>query len=269
LVERFGAEMNLNSSIAVRNLSVSYRDQSALKGVTFEAHPGEFIVIVGPSGCGKSSLLLAIAGFIKSEGEIHAPERIGVVLQDYAVFPWLTVRGNIGFGLRHLPRKHRKRVIDEHLSLVDMDGYGDRYPSQLSGGQRQRVAVARAMAPDPDALLMDEPFGALDALTRARMQAWLLEFWAQQRKTVLFVTHDIEEAVFLSDRVLVLVGGVILDDVVTDFERPRTESLKYETKFQDARRRIDDRLRTGSLHHSNGWSGSSSVAFVDDGNRES
>lgn len=233
----------ISGSVIVENLSVRYRQQVALGNVSFNAGPGEFVVIVGPSGSGKTSLLLALAGFITFEGRVSTPERMGVVLQEHAVYPWLTVEGNIGFGLRRLSVAERRRVIDEHLRLAGMEGFANRYPGQLSGGQRQRVAVARALATDPDGLLMDEPFSALDTFTRGSLQAWLLDVWSRRRKTVIFVTHDIEEAVFLADRIIVLSGGAIVDDIVIDFERPRSDALKFEESFQDVRRRIAERFR--------------------------
>jgi NitT/TauT family transport system ATP-binding protein len=187
----------------------------ALSDVTLHVAPGEFVSIVGPSGCGKSTLLNLVAGFVDATaGEVSVdaqvvrgpgPER-GVVFQQYALFPWLTVRDNVAYGLkaRRVPRAQRDRVVDSLLARCGLSAFAKHYPEQLSGGMRQRVAIVRAIANEPHVLLLDEPFGALDAQTREVMQEILLDLWQRFRTSVLFVTHDVEEAVFLSDRVYVM-----------------------------------------------------------------
>ena len=219
--------------LTAKNVSVSYGDFLALDGVDFECKEGEFIAIVGKSGCGKSSLLNAIAGFIPYKGEIKVSESIGYVFQNYALFPWMTVRKNIEFGLGKINRTARRKLTDELLEQVDMKDNEKRYPQQLSGGQVQRVALARALAPNPDVLLMDEPYGALDHHTRDKMQDWLLSIWSKSKKTVLFVTHYIEEAIFLADRIIVLNEKKFIADIKVPFARPRKDDLRFSESFLD------------------------------------
>jgi NitT/TauT family transport system ATP-binding protein len=187
----------------------------ALADVSLEVQPREFLAILGPSGCGKSTLLYLVGGFLPIEsGQITVegkpvvapgPDR-GIVFQHFALFPWKTVRGNILYGLerQRLPRAERERRAQAFIDLVGLKGFEDSYPSQLSGGMKQRTAIARTLAFDPSILLMDEPFGALDAQTRALMQTELLGIWQRTPKTVIFVTHDVQEAVYLADRVAVM-----------------------------------------------------------------
>jgi len=174
---------------------------------------GEFLCLVGPSGCGKSTILNIVAGFQKAtsgqvlvEGEpVRRPDpRRIFVFQESAVFPWLTVERNIGFGLLRRQRAEREEIIDHYVEMVGLGGFKKAYPRELSGGMRQRVELARALAANPDVIYMDEPFGALDWLTRLKMRADLVSIWQKERKTILFVTHDIDEAVQLADRVVVL-----------------------------------------------------------------
>jgi NitT/TauT family transport system ATP-binding protein len=199
--------------------------------------PRSFLTIVGASGCGKSTLLQIIAGLQpQSEGQAlyrgnpvtGPPQGVLYVFQQYtkSIFPWLTVRGNVSFGLRHQGNANRREVrdrADEYIDLVGLHGYGDYYPSQLSGGMQQRVALARALACQPEVLVMDEPFSAVDALTRTRLQELVLELWERLGLTVLFVTHDVDEAVFLSTRVIVLKGSPakIVRDLPIDLDYPR------------------------------------------------
>ena len=208
---------------------------TALKDICMEVRDQEFAVIVGPSGCGKSSLLYLTAGLNSpSEGEISVagervtgpgPER-GMVFQGYTLFPWLTVRENIEFGLKRkkVPAAERKDIVDFYLHEVGLDNFADNYPKQLSGGMKQRVAIARALANDPKILLMDEPFGALDSQTRLQMQQLLLRIWEHKKKTVVFVTHDIDEAILLADRVFVMGSkpGHIRRILNVDIPHPRT-----------------------------------------------
>src|SRR6202167_68267 len=187
----------------------------ALSDVSLEVRPREFLALLGPSGCGKSTLLYLVGGFLPTErGRIEVegkpvkkpgPDR-GIVFQHFALFPWKTVRGNILYGLERqgLPRPEREKRAQYFIDLVNLNGFEDSYPSQLSGGMKQRAAIARTLAIDPNILLMDEPFGALDAQTRSLMQVELLRIWEQSRKTVIFVTHDVQEAVFLAGRIAVM-----------------------------------------------------------------
>jgi len=224
--------------ISVSGLRIGYDGQEVVHGISFAVRHGEFVSIVGQSGCGKSSLLHALAGFIDKSGDVQVPSDIGMVFQNYAVFPWLTVRGNIAFGLRNCQAESRKDIVLRHLEMIGLERAASKYPFQLSGGQVQRVALARALAPDPDAIFMDEPFGALDMFTRERMQKWLLGVWEKESKTVLFVTHNIEEAIFLSDRVIVLGDGIILGEFPIHLERPRAEQVKFEREFTELKREI-------------------------------
>ncbi|MFL5270790.1 MAG: ABC transporter ATP-binding protein [Anaeromyxobacteraceae bacterium] len=185
----------------------------ALDGVTLRVRPGEFLSVVGASGCGKSTLLRVVAGLEQVDaGEAAlSGERIrgpgldrGIVFQEHRLFPWLTVEENVGFGLDALPADERRRTVAEHVALVGLRGFERAYPHQLSGGMAQRVSIARALASRPRVLLLDEPFGALDAFTRMQMQEELLRIWQAERCTVVLVTHDIDEAVYLGDRVVVM-----------------------------------------------------------------
>ncbi|MDG4834450.1 ABC transporter ATP-binding protein [Solwaraspora sp. WMMD1047] len=190
----------------------------ALRDVDLEIGEGEFVCIVGASGCGKSTLLRLVAGFEPTTAgsltvrgkpvRAPGPDR-GVVFQDYGLFPWLTVASNVAYGPRQrgASRAELARLTERYLALVQLEKFADRYPHQLSGGMQQRVAIARVLANDPAVLLMDEPFGALDSLTREKLQHRLREIWQQVRSTVLFVTHSVEEAVLLADRVVVMSGG--------------------------------------------------------------
>jgi ABC-type nitrate/sulfonate/bicarbonate transport system ATPase subunit len=184
-----------------------------LEDIDLDVRSGEFVCILGPSGCGKSTLLNIVAGFLTPTGgtvridgeEVRGPDpRRIFVFQERGVFPWLTVEGNIGFGLDRLPRQKRRERIAHYVALVGLEGFEKAYPHELSGGMKQRVEVARALAVDPDVLYLDEPFGALDSITRLVMRGELLRLWQAEKKTVLFVTHDIEESVQLADRVIVL-----------------------------------------------------------------
>ncbi|MFE6910755.1 ABC transporter ATP-binding protein [Streptomyces erythrochromogenes] len=219
-------------SLAVRleGLSVRYGAAPVLEKTDLELPAGSFTALLGPSGCGKSTVLGAVAGFVPpATGRVTAgsrpvrgpgPDR-GVVFQHYALFPWRTARGNVEFALKRLglPRAERRRRALDALAEVGLADGTDKYPAQLSGGMQQRVALARALAAEPEVLLMDEPFGALDTLTRTRMQHLLRELWQRRGTTVLFVTHDIDEALALAQRVVVLGGApgrVLADHAVPD-----------------------------------------------------
>jgi NitT/TauT family transport system ATP-binding protein len=203
-----------------------------LEGVDFQVRAGEFVCIVGPSGCGKSTLLNIVAGFLPPtsggvlvEGvAVHGPDARRIfVFQENGVFPWLTVRDNIGFGLSRRPAPEREKIVAHYVDMVGLKGFENAYPRELSGGMKQRVEIARALAAGPDLIYMDEPFGALDFFTRLKMRADLIRIWQEERKTILFVTHDIEEAVQLADRVVVMTPrpGTVRDIVPVDLPRPR------------------------------------------------
>ena len=224
----------------------------ALRRVNLNIDKGEFVCLIGASGCGKSTLLRIIAGFEQpSSGQVSLYEHPvagpgsdrGMVFQDYALFPWMTVRENIAFGPRQkgLPKARIREITDEYLDMVGLAKFADRFPQQLSGGMKQRVAIARVLANECELLLMDEPFGALDALTREKLQQELLEIWARTRVTIIFVTHSVEEAVLLSDRVVVMTAGPgrIEADVPIELARPREVSA---IDFNQVRRDITQRL---------------------------
>jgi len=190
-------------------------DVTVLGGISLDIEPSEFICLLGPSGCGKTTLLNCIAGFLQPSGGriliagaevVGTPPEVGIVFQEHALFPWFTVRQNVEYGLRvqGVPRAERQRVAANFIELVGLRGFEHHYPHQLSGGMKQRVGIARTLVNGPSVLLMDEPFGALDALTRDALQEELLRMWERDRKTVVFVTHSIAEAVFLADRVIVM-----------------------------------------------------------------
>ena len=224
---------------------------TALEEVSFEVPDQQFAVLVGPSGCGKSSLLYLTAGLAEpTSGEIYVGGQQvqgpgadrGMVFQSYTLFPWLTVRQNVEFGLkrRGMPAARRKEIVDYYLNEVGLAGFADNYAKQLSGGMMQRVAIARALANDPQILLMDEPFGALDSQTRLQMQQLLLRVWGNTKKTVLFVTHDIDEAILLGDRVYVMGAkpGRIKQILDVPIERPRSLDMVMERSFIDMKRQI-------------------------------
>jgi len=206
-----------------------------LQDINLEIEAGEFICILGPSGCGKSTLLSTMAGFLKpTRGEVRIdgeavvgpdPRRI-FVFQERGVFPWLTVEGNIAFGLFKLSKTEREERVAHYVDMVGLHGFEKSYPSSLSGGMKQRVEVARALAVQPDILFLDEPFGALDSITRLTMRAELLRIWQAERKTILFVTHDIDEAVQLADRIVVMSArpATIRQIVPIDMPHPRDMS---------------------------------------------
>lgn len=233
--------------ISAAGVSVSYGDISVLEDVDFACNSGEFVAIVGKSGAGKSSCLKALAGLIPSRGKIHVPSHLGYVFQEYALFPWMTVRGNIEFGLKALARRKRRDRVAQMLKKIHMADLADRYPCQLSGGQVQRVALARALAPDPDALLMDEPYGAIDHHTRERMQDWLLSIWRETRKTVLFVTHYVEEAIFLADRIVVVRDKHFVADLDVPFSRPRQPELRFSDRLLEMKHKVLDHMEPEAL----------------------
>ncbi|WP_030514503.1 ABC transporter ATP-binding protein [Nocardia sp. NRRL WC-3656] len=226
---------------------------TALENITVDVRDGEFLVLVGPSGSGKSTLLDLLGGLTRpTHGQILLDGRPvtgpgldrGIVFQQYALLPWRTARGNIEFGLeaKRIRRRERRRIADEYLELVGLTGFGDRYPHELSGGMKQRVAIARSLAFDPEVLLMDEPFAALDAQTRESLQDELLRIWRTTGKTILFITHDINEAVYLGQRVAVLtsrpgrVKAVV--DIDLDRETAPEADIRSSEHFSEVRHRI-------------------------------
>jgi NitT/TauT family transport system ATP-binding protein len=219
------------------------RVTEALRDITFAVEENEFVVVVGPSGCGKSTLLSIVAGLLSpSSGQVliegkrnDSKPQTAIVFQEFALFPWRTVLKNIVYGLEEqgFRREEQLAIARKYITLVGLQGFENRYPDQLSGGMKQRVAIARALANDPLLLLMDEPFSALDAQTRLLMQGELSKIWEETRKSILYITHHIPEAVFLGDRVLVLSRrpGQILDRIPIDLPRPRTEQMAREKKY--------------------------------------
>jgi NitT/TauT family transport system ATP-binding protein len=220
------------------------QEMVALDDVSLEAGPHEFICLLGPSGCGKTTLLNLIAGFLDpTEGELYVDDRViagassdrGVVFQDYALFPWLTVHQNVQFGPRVLGsgKGEREQIADRYLAMVGLTQWRNRYPHQLSGGMKQRVAIARALANRPSILLLDEPFGALDAMTRETMQDELLALTMQEPKLVIFVTHSVLEAVFLADRIIVMSAhpGRIMTDIPVPLAHPRDRTAPDVTEY--------------------------------------
>jgi NitT/TauT family transport system ATP-binding protein len=239
-----------------KNFAFQGSTVTALASADLTIRKGEFICLIGPSGCGKSTLLRMIAGFeTATEGKLKmwdkpvsgpGPER-GMVFQDYGLFPWLTVSQNIGFGpaARGAGKAEVAKTADRFTAMVGLDRFRDAYPHQLSGGMKQRVAIARVLANDAEVVLMDEPFGALDAMTRENLQAELLEIWAANKLTVLFVTHAIEEAILLADRIVVMSPGPgrIVSDERVPLPRPRDPT---SPEFNALRRRLSGML--GSYH---------------------
>lgn len=207
-------------------------DVNVLESINLEVHEGEFIVIVGPSGCGKSTLLYIVGGFqnatkghLRVEGDpVNGPDsRRLFVFQENGVFPWLTVEKNIGFGLSKFSEKERSEKVKHAIEMVGLQGFENSYPRELSGGMRQRTEIARVLAANPEIIYMDEPFGALDYITRLKVRADLVRIWQQERKTIIFVTHDIDESVQLADRIVVMSRrpATIKEIIPVDLPRPR------------------------------------------------
>ena len=254
------------SRLEVSNLTVTFRSNGrevvAVEDLSFVASPGEFLCLLGTSGCGKTTILNVLAGFIApTSGAVRidgkpilapGPDR-GMVFQHHSLFPWKTVMGNIAFGLKMkgLSKAARRSEAQEYIDAVGLTGFEDLYPSELSGGMRQRVGLARMLALDPGVLLMDEPFGSLDAQTRMMMQELLLRVWEEDKKTVVFVTHDVDEAVLLADRIIVLTAGPgrVKEQIDVDLDRPREYELVTNERFvrikELALKYIREEARTG------------------------
>ena len=241
-------------ALRVEGLGKRYGAVEALRGADLRVEKGEFICLLGASGCGKSTLMRIVAGFepattgrVVVDGRAVSgpgPDR-GMVFQDYGLFPWLTVRENVGFGpkARGLPRSEVASIAERFVATVGLTRFAESYPHQLSGGMKQRVAIARVLANDATLVLMDEPFGALDAMTRERLQDELLAIWSERKLTVLFVTHAIEEAIFLADRVIVMSPGpghIVADERI---DLPRRRDVA-SPEFNDVRRRLSALLHS-------------------------
>jgi NitT/TauT family transport system ATP-binding protein len=241
-------EKAVKTKLTINNVSMTFKRDgntvNVLEDIHLEARVGEFVCILGPSGCGKSTLLNIVGGFLRpTSGEVTIdgetvsgpdPRRI-FVFQERGVFPWLTVEGNIGFGLFKLSKEEKARRIAHYVKMVGLDGFEQAYPQELSGGMKQRLEVARALAVNPDMLFLDEPFGALDSITRLIMRGELLRIWEAERKTILFVTHDIEESVQLADRVVVMSArpARIRRIVEIDIPHPRDISSRRYLELRD------------------------------------
>jgi NitT/TauT family transport system ATP-binding protein len=248
LTQPVSAPAAVTIKLSVEHVSMVFerdgKSTHVLNDISLKVGDGEFVCLLGPSGCGKSTLLNAMAGFlsptsgeIKVSGEVVRkpdPRRI-FVFQERGVFPWLTVEGNIGFGLSKLPRAEREQRIAHYVKMVGLEGFERTYPQELSGGMKQRLEVARALAVNPDMLLLDEPFGALDSITRLIMRGELLRIWEAERKTIVFVTHDIDEAVQLADRVVVMSArpATIQQIVNIDIAHPRDISSPRYLELRD------------------------------------
>lgn len=264
LPERLAANMQASYSILVEGVTKEYGEGksrlTALDNINITVRAQEFVALLGPSGCGKSTLLRIIGGLARptcgrvivdgTEVNGPGPDR-GMVFQSYTLFPWLTVQGNIEFGLREkgMSAPERNLAARRYIDLVGLRGFENAFPKALSGGMKQRVAIARALANDPEVLLLDEPFGALDTQTRSLMQELLLEVWEQFHKTIVFVTHDVEEAIFMADRVVIMTArpGRVKETIEVDLPRPRDYRVKTEESFLNYKRRAVELIREESI----------------------
>ena len=257
--------MSALNQLSIRGVSRTFtsargKATQALLPVDFEVRENDFVTILGPSGCGKSTMLRIVAGLdfpttgqVVLDGQpVEGPgaDR-GMVFQSYTLFPWLTIEQNIRFGLRErgMPEAQQKERADYFIAKVGLRGFEQHFPKQLSGGMQQRTAIARALANDPKILLMDEPFGALDNQTRVLMQELLLGIWEAERKTVMFVTHDIDEAIFMANRVAVFSArpGRIKTELAVDLPHPRHYRVKTSPEFMDLKARLTEEIRAESL----------------------
>jgi len=269
-----------NGHVQIKDVSVRFgskgRMTEAASRVSLEVKPGEFVSIIGPSGCGKSTLLNIVAGFIQpSEGEALLDGRPiggpgadrGVVFQQYSLFPWMTVRKNVEFGLKMkgLGQNQREAAARSLLGMAGLLAFENHYPDQLSGGMKQRVGIVRALATSPQVMLMDEPFGALDSQTRTVMQEILTNMWQQLQLSVLFITHDIEEAIFLSEKVYVMTArpGRIKAEIPIPLPRPRTPEMTASPTFQALVRQLKALIREESLAAMGGELSSGGLQGID------
>jgi len=242
----------LNAKLSIEGVSKRFKDKLVLEKIDIDIMDGEFVCVVGPSGCGKTTLLRIIAGLEEpSEGNIllegreingPSPDR-GMIFQEYSLFPWKTVRKNVSFGLEidNMPREEINRTVEKYIKMVGLSGFEEHYPNEISGGMKQRVAIARALVKDPFVFLMDEPFGSLDAQTRNMLQDELLSIWEKTQKTIVFVTHSVDEALYIGDRVAVMSAnpGRITKIIDVNVERPRERT---DLKIMRERKEILDLL---------------------------
>lgn len=251
--------MGRKDKIVIEDLTKIYYGRSgeikALDQVSLAIGEKEFICVVGPSGCGKSTMLNVIAGLeaptsgsVRMDGKAitaPGPER-GVIFQQYALFPWMTVKKNVEYGLKiqKVPKQEREKLAERYIDMVDLADFKNAYPKELSGGMKQRVAIARGYAINPEVLLMDEPFGALDAQTRSQLQEALLQTWQREQKTCFFITHDVEEAVLLAQRIVIMSArpGRIKEIVDVDIPYPRNQKTKLTGKFNEIKNYIWDKV---------------------------
>jgi len=245
----------MSNPLKIENLKITYQNDkkilTAVKDVSFNVKENEFLCLIGPSGCGKTTILNAIAGFIKpSEGKLllnginitKPTKKIGMIFQNHALFPWKTVKENIELGpkINGISKKETGRITSHYLELTGLTKFKDYYPHELSEGMRQRVAIVRTLANNPEIILMDEPFGSLDAQLRVKMQEQLLKIWQLHRKSIVFVTHDIDEALLLSDRILVMTKnpGKIRKEIINELPRKRSYELTTESKYIKLKKKI-------------------------------
>ena len=246
-----GAPVKVHIDNVVKKFNGRNGEMIALNGVTLDIHDNEFICVVGPSGCGKSTLLNIIAGLLEpTSGEVYCDGKLvegtgtdrGVVFQQYALFPWLTVKKNVRFALemRGIKGKEADELAMKYLEKVDLTKFANHYPKELSGGMKQRVAIARAYAAEPQVLLMDEPFGALDAQTRTQLQSELLQTWERDMKTCFFITHDVDEAIILAQKVIVMSArpGRVKAVIDIDIPYPRDQETKMSPRFLELKNEI-------------------------------
>jgi NitT/TauT family transport system ATP-binding protein/taurine transport system ATP-binding protein len=254
-----GEVLEMTTVIELKNISLQYapNQQPVLEKIDLQLHRHEFVCVLGPSGCGKSSLLNIIAGFQKpSAGEVSIngrnyskPDRdIGVVFQQHTLFPWMKIKDNVGFGIKMkgVSKKEREKLVEHYLQLVQLESAGELLPYQLSGGMKQRVAIARTIATDPKAILMDEPFSALDALTRETMQHHLVSLWEKTKKTIFFITHDVDEALLLGTRILVMQPnpGRVVIDMANPLKGLDKSHPDFDQTFQDVRTSVLSKIKT-------------------------
>jgi ABC-type nitrate/sulfonate/bicarbonate transport system ATPase subunit len=229
-------------SISVRDVSVSYGNDVVLEDVNFDIKKGEFIAIVGKSGAGKSTLLNTLAGFIGYKGTVDIKDTVGFCFQSHSLFYWMTVAENIAFGLTGMNKVNKNAIVYDVIKKIDMNGYSNKYPKELSGGQMQRVALGRAIACNPRILLLDEPFSSLDIYTRDQMMDWVLKLIAEMNNTVLMVTHYLDEALVLADRVFVLKEKKISTEVDVLLAKPRTQATRFTEQFQKSKQHLAELL---------------------------
>ena len=245
----------MQKTIDIKNLDMKFNDLYILRNISIGINKGEFVSIVGPSGCGKTTLLNIIGGFIKPtlgklyhDGQqIKKPSsEISIIFQQHVLFPWMTVYENIESGLKfkNVNKNKRIKVIDNFLENFNLKDYSRFYPYELSHGMRQKVAICRGLAIEPAIILMDEPFSSVDAITRINLQKYLLNIWDKYKNTIIFVTHDVEEAIFLSDRIIILSNkpAEIKKEFNIPFNRPREDNIKYTKEFVGLKKKISSLL---------------------------